>query len=105
MVVYRNGHGPLCVFLTHNILRQLIINLMRRREVLNERLVCGGVTTPSFFKLKLKRIVNHVTTSAYALIADTNTIRTLNELVYLTATLATEGTTHLLVIKGETLLF
>ena len=39
VVVHRYRHSTLCVFLTHYVLRQLIVNLMRSWQIFDDRLI------------------------------------------------------------------
>ena len=93
MVVDRHAHSALCLLLAHDVLGELVIDLVRRGKFLDGELalgdfrhVCRGVKVG---------LVNHVRARVHALVADEDPAGAGDELAHLAAALATERAVHL----------
>ena len=94
MVVDRHAHRALGLLLTHDVLGELVIDLMRRGKVLDGRLVLGVIRALGG-KLRELDLVDHVRARMNALVADVDPTRARDELAHLASALATEGAVHL----------
>jgi len=95
VVVDRDAHRSLGRLLTHDILRELLVDFVRRGKVLDGRIILVLVVEVMCAIITFD-LVDHVGAGVDAFVADVDATRALDELAHLTAGLAAEGAAHLL---------
>ena len=104
VVVDGHAHGALGVLLAHDVLRQLVIDLVRRGQVLDGQRRGGGVrghVTVGIDHVGVKGVgvADDVRAGVDALVADEDALRALDELADLAAGLSTERAADLVLVR------
>ena len=97
VVVDGHAHGALGLLLAHDVLGELVVNLVRGGKLLYGGLL-GNLHDIVHVKL-VHRLADHVGTGTNALVADEDAVGALDQLAHLAAALVAEGAVHLLVAE------
>ena len=92
VVVDRHAHGALGALLSHDVLGELVVDLVRRGEVLDGEAPLLGLGVLLGLEVDL---VDHVGARVHALVADVDAPGPGDELAHLAAGLAAERAAHL----------